>query len=104
MVSSAASHSTEQRMTRRPQYFMDVQNMTQARSHGVLQTRKQITHGGAVVIGTGVDRIFGKTLMFMENYFFIPMHVIHNPTLIFYFKILLYLAHSKCILTVFCNM
>ena len=63
MVSLAAFHFTEKRMTRHPQNFMDVQIMTQARDHGVLQTRKRITHG-AMMIGTGVDKIC-KKLMFI---------------------------------------
>ena len=56
MVSHAAFHFTEKRMTRHPQNFMDVQSMTQRRDHGVPQTRKRITHG-AMMIGTGVDKI-----------------------------------------------
>ena len=55
MVSHAAFHFTEKRMTLTPKNFMDVQPTTQA-NYGVLQPRKGITHG-AVVIGTGVDII-----------------------------------------------
>ena len=55
MVSHVAFHFTEKRMTLTPKHFMDVQPTTQA-NYGVLQPRKGITHG-AVVIGTGVDRM-----------------------------------------------
>ena len=75
MVSHAAFHFTEKRMTRHPQNFMDVQNMTQAREHGVLQTRRRITHG-AMIIGTGVDKICKKNLCLLENYFYIPIAIL----------------------------
>ena len=66
MVSHAAFHFTEKRMTRHPQNFMDVQSMTQRRDHGVPQTRKRITHG-AMMIGTGVDKICKKNLCLIKK-------------------------------------